>query len=134
MKIILPYKEEQVRGEQAVRLLDGLDLEEHQLIDLILLHWTTYAFGRIEEIYERTVEEISMLVDDRGFDVLRQHTDEIVQLFTHLTQYLRESLGEFPDELGRLHQDDEDGYHFLRVDLIDSIGSRLILTSDAIDT
>lgn len=143
MKVILPYREHELIGEQGVQLLDRLGVEDHQILDQILLHWTTYTFGRVDEVYDLTVDELSALLEERqrfgkenndAWELLRTETDAIVEIHAQIAQHLQDCLQQFPDEWVRQFADEEDAYHFVRVELVDTIGSRLILTTDAIDT
>lgn len=142
MKVILPFDHYRVLGEEWTDLLTKLGLEDHQVVDQVLLHWPTYAFGSVEDVYELTVDELTSYFDDRyradsygdrAHDVLRENADEVVRLHTHVAKYLEDLLRHFPDEWSREMSKEDESYHFLRVEQIDYLGSRLILTTDAVD-
>ena len=141
MKIVLPFHLPDVYSPGQLELLEKMNLRHEDLIDHILLHWTTYAFGAADLVYEQTIDDLfSTLYDRFGYSdewhrlqhILAEHSDEIVQMVSHLAQYLQHLLDTYPDQHTRQCVSQGE-FHFLRSEKLDLAGRFLIITSDVAD-
>lgn len=141
MKIALPFELGEIFSPRQIELLESLGLSLEELINLVLLHWNTYSLGAAQEIYERTIDDLFDVFQDkygqsdewhRRQHVLSQCADQVVEAITQLAHYLHRLMDAYPDEhMRKSHHTDD--YHFLKVWKIDLRGKTLILTSDVID-
>lgn len=142
MKIIIPYDPDQFFNLEEQSLLQALGLEDGHVINQALDHWTTYAHGSLEDIYERTVDDVFEFIEvhfgndhscfQLAHNVLSANTDEIVELVKMTAMRLHQLIADLPHDINQRGIDSEE-YHFLKVESFNAAGKYAVLTTDVID-
>lgn len=141
MKIIIPYRLDEWFNLEEQSLLNVLNITDAGVIDQALTHWTTYAFGSLENKYEMTVDHTYEYLQDRFGDsdegilaqqVLANHADELTELVSNTATRLHQLIQHIPDEMTRERMD-TDEYAYLKVESINTPGQFATLSTEVID-
>ena len=122
-------------------MLRLLKLEDQMVLDQILDNWEVYASGSIEDIFERTVNDLHDLYDmtyrdsDEGIRLqclLGEFQNELAECMKHTTIRLLQVLDHIPDQVKQLTYETGE-YHFLKVLEINPVAKYAVITTDIRD-
>jgi hypothetical protein len=143
MKIIVPFDEKEFFSQEEIACMSILQLDAAAVMDQALLHWTKYVYDDVEVAYEQTIDDayeyIQQAITDpsaryRAELILSDQADLLARIVRSMAFYLHRFVLDMPDDLNRIRwqpDSEDDGYAFMKVHSINTLGKFAILTSDA---